>query len=46
MWKHVINWSHSIEVDYKPNEEEAVLAKVYFPFDPKVSLSYVSCFVA
>ena len=42
MWKYVIARSHSIEVDYKPNDEEAVLAKVYFPFDPKVSIALLA----
>ena len=36
MWKHVIDWSHSIEVNYKPDDGKAILSKVYFPFDPKV----------
>ena len=47
MWKHVIEWSHSIEVDYKPEDGKAVLAKVYFPFDPKVHkvCQQLNCFL-
>ena len=38
MWEHVIEWSHSIEVDYKPGDGKAVLTKVYYPFDPEVHI--------
>lgn len=36
MWNHILQWSHAIEVDYKPPEGKSILTKVYFPFDPKV----------
>ena len=42
MWKHVVDWSHSIEVDYKPDDQKAVLAKVYFPFNPEVCIAFLT----
>ena len=40
MWRHVDHWSHSIKVDYKPDDEEGIIVKVYFPFDAKVSKKF------
>ena len=36
MLLHVQRWSRSIEVNYMRDEENPILTKVYFPYDPDV----------
>lgn len=43
MWKDINKWSRSIEVIYQSEEQEPLLTRVYFPFDPEVGLSCCHC---
>ena len=38
MWQHLTRWSHGIEVNFRASDENDndLLVKAYFPFDPKV----------
>ena len=37
VWKHVSDFSRSIEINYKTKDNKEILTRVYFPFDPSVS---------
>ena len=37
LWKHVSDFSRSIEINYKTKDNNEILTRVYFPFDPAVS---------
>ena len=42
LWKHVGDWSLSIEVNYlieEEKEKKGILTRVYFPYNPKVSFN-------
>ena len=38
LWKHVSDSSRSIEINYETKDNKEILTRVYFPFDPSVSI--------
>ena len=37
MWSHVSDFSRTIEINYVTQNQEEILTRLYFPFDPSVS---------
>ena len=47
VWEHVIEWTRSIEIKYRSKEDDpGILTRVYFPFDPAVSILTTSSIIS